>query len=202
MARKFKATLSSSSIIQLKKQLEAYRDNIPSLCEEFVKELAKIGIRTGKQNCGEYGNYITFEVSDETILNKYGCKGFMVAKNERYILSTWYRGKEIAGAVVNPLLMAEFGSGFQSRVIDENVDLIDVGQGTFPGQTHAFDPEGWYWRDNEPENGIWVGYDDSNGRDIYIHHSYGESPTYPMYSAAVAIMFDVERIAKKVFGRK
>ena len=76
--------------------------------------------------------------------------------------------------------MAEFGSGWLSEVL---FNVSGVGQGTFPGQIHAFDEKGWYWT---TEDGV-------------KHHSIGEKPTHPMHNAMNEMIRDVEKIAVEVF---
>ena len=64
------------------------------------------------------------------------------------------------------------------------MNVLGVGTGTFPGGTHGADPEGWWYMDLD---GVW-------------HHSYGMTPKMPMYHASLAIMSNVQRVAKEVFG--
>lgn len=157
------------------KQLRAYKSELHRKCRTFVSRLATVGIETAKLNCGEYGNVITFS---RDIDSRYagGAKGRIVAVGTP--VARLRSGETI---YMNPLLMAEFGSGFEARVLDK---VEGVGQGTFPGQTHAFDPMGWWYTDEDGET----------------HHSYGETPTYPMHSADIAMILDINRIAKEVFG--
>jgi len=80
-------------------------------------------------------------------------------------------------------LLAEFGSGWLANISNWNVP--GVGQGTMPNaEGHAFDRDGWWWYD-------------TNGNK---HNSYGEKPTYPMHAAMVAMMMEVDRIAREVFN--
>lgn len=59
-----------------------------------------------------------------------------------------------------------------------------MGPGTYPGQKHAFDPEGWY-------------YKDSSGTKV---HSFGNPPAAPMYGAIKDIELELETIAREVFA--
>ena len=165
---------SVKSIRNAKKQLERYRKELNKKCEKVVKRLAEIGIKTAKLNCGEYGNVITF--SKEVAGSNTGATGRIVAVGRPVI-----RVRGNTTFEVDPLLMAEFGSGWEARVLD---NVGGVGQGTFPSQTHAFDPNGWWYTD---ENGV-------------SHHSYGETPTHPMHSAMMAIIFEVNGVLREVFG--
>ena len=80
--------------------------------------------------------------------------------------------------------MAEFGSGHLAEVL---FDIAGVGQGTFPGQTHAFD-DVWHWKEwRDDHTGEW-------------HHSKGFRPTHPMYQAEMDMIKEVVNIAKEVYG--
>lgn len=161
------------------KQLEDYKISLREKSEKFVSLLIETGIETAKVNSGEYAGMIAFtkELSpDET-----GCSGMLIAADKTKIIREWRYKGGTKTAEVSPLLMAEFGSGWLAKVLD---DVDGVGQGTFPGQTHAFDPHGWWWTTPDGEH----------------HHSIGEAPTYPMHSAMLAMLFEVDRIGKEVFG--
>ena len=179
MARhRINVSLSHSGIENLISQLEAYKRELNAKCVVFVERLAEVGIRTGKMNRGDYGDLITF--SKEAVMTDSGAVGRVIAYGQ---LVLRLRDKQLI--TMDPLLMAEFGSGSEAKILDEDVSGLKVGQGAFPGQTHAFDPDGWYYTDFET---------------LETHHSYGETPTYPMYSAFIAMVFEVDKVAKEVFG--
>lgn len=178
--RTFKTNLSVSGIKALQKQLEDYKKDLVNKCEEYVSRLAEIGIETAKHNTGNFGHYITFSVKTEP--NKDGCAALMIATETGKIISQWQTKDGIKSADVSPLLMVEFGSGWRAK---NPMDVPGVGQGTFPDQTHAFDKEGWYWK------------------DLYgnLHHSYGITPKMPMYNAYLEMEKKLFEIAKDVFGK-
>ena len=176
---KIKADLSVKGIESVKKKLIQYRDvELPMKCKEFVIRLANEGITVGKQNVGGFGKYITFSM--QTNPYKDGCKAIMLASENGKIISSWQTKDGIKTAEVSPLLMAEFGSGWGA---ENPMKIEDVGQGTFPNQTHAFDKEGWYWIDLEGN----------------LNHSYGVTAKMPMYKASMEMIQKVEKIAKQVF---
>lgn len=178
--RVLKADLSVKSIENLKQQLIQYRDvELPNKCRELVSRLADIGIAVAKNNVGNFGKYITF--TKELEQNQNGCKAIMLATNTGIIHSEWQTKDGVKSADVSPLLMVEFGSGLRAK---NPMNVPNVGTGTFPGQTHATDPSGWWWMDLDGE---W-------------HHSYGFTPTMPMHEADMAIIRDVVKIAREVFG--
>lgn len=192
MSKRITFSLSQKSIQQAQKELKAYIDSLPAKCEQFVTRLAEIGISAARENVSaEYGSHILFhsEVDNPT---KYGCKGLMIATQTGLVRRQWRSINNASGVEtvdVSPLLMAEFGSG--ARASDaaslDNAKWASkagAGQGTFPGQEHAFDEDGWYWMDLEGE---W-------------HHSMGEAPTMPMYNAFNAMYEAIASTAKEVFG--
>lgn len=177
--RKFKSNLSVDGIKNLQQELRNYQQQLNEKNVVFVRRLAESGIAVAKQNVGGFGKYITFS----TKVNQSGnnCKAVLVATENGKIKNQWKTSEGIKSADVSPLLMAEFGSG---RYAENPLNVPGVGQGTFPGQTHAFDKEGWYWQDL---NDQW-------------HHSYGVTPTMPMYKAMIKMHEDIKKIAKEVFG--
>lgn len=179
--RIFSTDLSVKGIENLKKRIVDYRDNfLPSRCQELVRKLAESGILVAKQNVGNLGKYITFSIKTEQDTN--GCKAIMLATNTGIIQSEWQTKDGVKSADVSPLLMVEFGSGLRA---ENPLNVPDVGTGTFPGQTHAEDPSGWWWMDMDGE---W-------------HHSYGMTPKMPMYKATMEMHTRVISIAREVFGR-
>lgn len=170
---------TKGSIDKAIKALEDYKKDIVTKTERLVAELLEVGVETGIANSGEYAGMIVFK--KEIVAGSDGVNGLLIATDGQKIIREWKYKGGIKQAVVSPMLMAEFGSGWLAKVLD-NVE--GVGQGTFPDQQHAFDPQGWWWETPDGEK----------------HHSYGEAPTYPVHSALFAMMFEVDRIAKEVFS--
>lgn len=167
------------------KELRDYQKNLNWRLGEFFRRLMDVGIETAQDNSGQYKGYIRFEkqvsVSDD------GAEGILIATDGKRLIREWYTSKARTNKrtyEVSPLLLAEFGSGWLAEVLD---NVAGVGQGTMPNSYgHAADDDGWYWYD---EDGI-------------KHHSIGESPTFPMHTALIAMEYEVDRIAKEVFGGK
>lgn len=179
---------SVDSIEKLKKELESYRDDLPRKMELLVSRLADHGISVARQNTGvldDLGNVSSLvNFTKELDSNKYGCTGVMIMADKMPLIKAWLgAGDEVKTAEVSPSLMYEYGSGFNSTDLNE-IKNPQGGQGAFPGQTHAFDPGGWKWRDLD---GKW-------------HHSKGITPTTPMYKATIEMYKQVVTIAKEVFG--
>jgi hypothetical protein len=84
--------------------------------------------------------------------------------------------------------MAEFGSGWEASDASgqpnaEAARRLGMGQGSFPGQTHAFDKDGWWYKDLDGE---W-------------HNTTGITPSMPMWNALIAMENDIVNVARQVY---
>lgn len=180
MAKKvFKSDLSISALNDLKRQLLQYKDELPIKCEKLVSKLLQSGVAVSQSKISEspLGKYVTVttNISDD----KMGCKGVLLAKGAV---------KEQDGyAPFSILLAIEFGAGVHFNPTPNPLisSEFPYGVGTFPGQVHAFQSEGWmYWDEKVQE---W-------------RHTYGVKATMPMYNADMEIIQNVVKYAKEVFG--
>lgn len=80
-------------------------------------------------------------------------------------------------------LILEFGAGITFGSGHPQADEFGYGPGTYPGQTHAMDPRGW-----------WIPRSRGGG------HTFGNPPSMAMYNAAKVTREAVERVAREVFG--
>lgn len=174
-----KMRLETNSINSAIKELQAYKNSLPGKCEKFIRTLAEYGIQVAQENKGKYGTYITFSVSTDP--DEYSCSGVFLASESGKVVSSWLTADGVKSVDVSPLLMAEFGSGWMAS---NPMNVSGVGQGTFPGQTHAFDEDGWYWTDTDGNR----------------HHSKGFKPTMPVYKAAMEMRERIVQAAKEAFS--
>lgn len=177
-----KANLSIKGINAAIQQLDDYIDRLQWKCEVFVNRLADEGIAIAKQNVFveedgvslNRGNLVYFE--KDVASSNIGATCIVVPFSTPYI-TFWKKsanGQEVLTAEVDPLLMAEFGSGAKA---------IDGHRGTFPNQKHA----------NE---GAWAWYDLGGTK----HISTGQVPSRPIYKAKEAIVQKINDIAVEVFS--
>lgn len=176
--RVFKAELSVKSIENLKQQLIQYRDiELPNKCRELAIRLLDLGVTVAQAKIDEapLGKYVT--ISTDISSSRMGTKAILIATGEN---------KESEGfEPFNTLLAIEFGSGIHhNQTANPKADDLGFGVGTFPGQIHAFE-DGWYY------------WDDINQEWRYTH---GVKATMPMHEADIAIIRDVVKIAREVFG--
>lgn len=167
------------SIGDIQKQLDNYLKEYFNKLEQFENQLANYGISVAQANTGGFGSKILFSI--DTNPQEDGCSMLIRAVDSSKIYSVWQTKDGVKTAEVSPLLMAEFGSG---KYADNPKRIEGVGRGTFLGQKHAFNEEGWYWLDL---NNVW-------------HHSSGIVPKMPMYKASQEMEDNASRIASEVFG--
>ena len=176
---KIKEDLSVKGIESAKKKLIQYRDvELPRKCKEFVERLLQSGVSVSRAKIDEspLGKYVT--VTTDISADKMGCKGILLAKGAV---------KEQEGyAPFSILLAIEFGSGIHYNPKPNPLSAeMGYGVGTFPGQLHAFQSEGWmYWDEKAQE---W-------------RHTYGVKATMPLYNADMEIIQNIVKIAKEVFS--
>ena len=176
---KLKCNITKQGDIEkLIKELEDYKASLDNKVPMFIERLMRVGIKTAKAKLGEYKDCVVFDKEID------GNNGLLIATDGKKVISKWYTDKKRThqrSYEISPLLMKEFGSGWLSVVLS---DVPGVGQGTMPNSYgHAMDEDGWYW------------YDEAGTK----HHSIGEAPTFPMYSATIEMMREIDDIAKKVF---
>lgn len=126
-----------------------------------------------------FGKYI--RLASEITPEQAGCRAVLYMEDISKIVSEWQTLEGVKRATVSPMLMLEFGSGLQA---ENPANIPGVGTGTFPGQTHAENPGGWWYMDLD---GVW-------------HHSNGVSARMPMYFAGKEMRVKIVSIAREVFG--
>lgn len=178
MAKKtLKASLSTQSIRKLQADLQKYKDDVVKKCRTFSERLAEIGINVARARIDEspLGKYVA--IKTDITEEQAGCKAILIATGTT-LESEGY-------APFNTLLAIEFGAGIKYNS-EENPKAPEFGMGvgTFPGQTHAFDENGWWFWSEEKQ--AWI-------------HSYGVKATMPMYQASLEIQQDIVKVAKEVF---
>lgn len=179
MSRKIPVQLSVSGLNDLKRQLLQYKDELPMKCEKLVSRLLQSAVAVSQARISEspLGKYVT--ITTDISADKMGCKGILLAKGAV---------KEQEGyAPFSILLAIEFGAGIHFNPTPNPLisSEFPYGVGTYPGQVHAFQSEGWmYWDEKAQE---W-------------RHTYGVKATMPLYNADMEIIQNVVKSAREVFG--
>lgn len=172
--------LSVKEVQNAIKELRQYQSDLNRKCEELCCRLTQEGILIVQSHIGSsgFGKYI--HLGSEITPQQAGCRAILYIKDTSKVQSKWKTLDGVKSAEVSPMLMLEFGSGLKA---ENPASISGVGTGTFPGQTHAENPDGWYYMDLD---GNW-------------HHSTGVSPKMPMYYTCKELMEKVVEIAKEVF---
>jgi len=178
MARKIITNISTQQLNQTIDELHQYAQRLTERCEQFVSELADIGIEVARANLTPLVNDTdghTLDLSSMVLFSKEVSfdteTATCIILPESHVFATeWQSGS----AVVDPLLMYEFGSGMYA---------VDGHRGTFPNQKYAFDPKGWYWKD----------------LDGVTHRSFGIQPTRPLFKAKEEMSEQIHAVAERVF---
>lgn len=166
--------LDPKSIDKAIRQLEQYEDQLQDRAEEIVRILSLRGYDVA------YGIMSGNVYSGETL----GSLTIVEESPTRHVLM----------ASSKALLFFEFGAGVQG-VGHPLAGELGMGAGTYPGQTHAFDPDGWWYPTDDP--GLIIRYSkDGQG----FGHSYGNPPRMPMYMAAKTVKDELLDVAKEVFA--
>ena len=92
------------------------------------------------------------------------------------------------------ILFFEFGAGVYG-VGHPQAGEFGMGAGTYPNQTHALDPNGWWFPTDDPD--LALHYDESGQG---WGHSYGNPPHMPFYNAGLQIKADLEAVVREVFS--
>lgn len=161
--------LDTVEIDRLVERLNNYADSLADLTQEFVKRLADIGINVVDMT---YGKGLGDSSKDHHCTFQFDELGNVV--KGRIIVT----GEDI--------LFVEFGAGiyFNNGNTHPKAHELGYGVGSYPNQTHAYDPNGWYYRDE----------------DNSLHHSLGTEATMPVYKASIEMITRVEEVAKEVFS--
>lgn len=147
------------------RQVIAYKRTLEQKTEEFINALADIGVDTIQaemksipdEEAGKWDTNVVFDSSKNRVI---------IRLSGDKVLFVEFSAGVIHGTKEYPL---PSGNGF--------------GATSYPNQTHASSPYGWW-------------YYDENGES---QHSYGNRAYMPMYKADTAIFMEMERIAKQVF---
>lgn len=179
MARKtIKIDLFDSKSIQNAIQtIEQYRDDLPRKCQEICRRLAEEGVKVADVAINSVPIGRTITLTTDINPSKMGCQAIMKM--------TGRETRTEDGKVFFSALAIEFGAGIRyNPTANPKSSEFGMGVGTFPGQSHAFDSNGWYYLGDDGE---W-------------HHSYGVKASMPMYNASAEMRRKIDSIVKEVFG--
>lgn len=105
---KYRVGLNAKQMYDLAEKLEKYAEDFETKVQTFLERLADHGIEVARANGGIFGNYIVYSKKLE------GSTVYIMASDSTLITNSWYvssKSNETRQETINPLLMAEFGSG-------------------------------------------------------------------------------------------
>lgn len=177
MKKTFTAKLSVNSIKQLQKELQEYRQSIPSRVAKALSILADKGISVAEETANSSGTFGKCVEFTKTVPEIVGNEVTAIMKGiDLGIDMSWQQADGSVKTVsTNALMMLEFGSG---RYADSEH------RGTFPDSTHGLDPNGWYFK--PAGSNQWV-------------HSYGYKPKQPMLKAYLEMEEQVRNAFEEAF---
>lgn len=181
MPKKNSFNLSVASIRAAQQEIQKYQQDLSQKCEILCRRLTEEGIRVAQAHIGDsgFGKYI--RLASDITPEQAGCRAVLYMEDTSKIVSEWKTLEGVKKATVSPMLMIEFGSGLKA---ENPANIPGVGTGTFPGQTHAENPGGWWYMDLD---GVW-------------HHSSGVSAKMPMYFAGKEMWEKITSMAKELFN--
>lgn len=164
--RRITIDLSEESIAKAIAEIEAYKAELERKVKIFLSRLIESG----------------YEVADATLTaisdEEKGSTKVTVVPTSDNSISLVMDGEKF--------LFVEFGAGIAfSQPQNPMSGQFKMGLGTYPGQIHAYQEEGWWYTDPETNES---------------KHSRGNAPYMPMYKADVEILRNINTIAKEVFG--
>lgn len=154
--------LSEKSIDDAIKKLEDYSKSLDNKAEELCERLANMGALYAEWNFDGvmYAGDIDYAITVERISENAYC---IRASGET-------------------VLFMEFGAGITYGGGHPKETEFGMGPGTYPGQKHALDPKGWWFKQG----------------DMKIH-TYGNPAGMPMYNAAKDLRKEILAAAREVF---
>lgn len=155
MKKVYNINLSERGIKELQNGLKEYEKWLKKKSDELCKRLADMGAQKAEVNfaAAYYDGNEDHEITVEPIDGGYAVK-----------------------ASGNTVLFVEFGTGLIGY---GHPEPNGMGPGTYPGEGHWDDPDGWWY---------------AHGK-----HSHGNPPNMPMYSTVKELEQELERVVREVF---
>lgn len=167
----------NDSIRNAIRTIEQYRGDLPRKCQEICQRLSEEGVRVADAAINSVSIGKTITLTTNINPSKMGCQAIMKM--------TGRETRTEDGRIFRTHLAIEFGAGIRyNPTANPKSAEFGIGVGTFPGQTHAENPQGWWYLGSD---GDW-------------HHSYGVQASMPLYNASEDMRRKIDSIVKEVFG--
>lgn len=129
---------------------------------------------------------------------EYGFEGALYSGEENHTITVEAVGENAykVRASGTTVLFVEFGAGIRHGGGHPEAGENQMGPGTYPGEGHWDDPNGWFYEVNDPAIATYTGK--RSGRSFV--HTYGNPPAMPMYSAVKTLEEELESVIREVFA--
>lgn len=169
--------LSENSIEHAIKKLQKYKRRLQDKLDKYVEALADLGISTIDAEISAidpemFGRVPDAKTSKVPVQSQDGHSKMRIRLSGDDVLFIEFSAGVTYGTAEYPL---PSGAGY--------------GALTYPGQTHASDPDGWYYKDESSP------YANEKG----VVHSYGNPAYMPMYKALESIRLQMWYAAWEIF---
>ncbi len=162
-------------------ELEAYKKTLEDAGMEIARRLGQIGYD------------VAFSVMSGHVFSGETSESLAVTERDD--------GVVVLSAQSQALLFFEFGAGVKYGAGHPWDDDTGYGPGTYPGNGHWDDPEGWWFPTDDPRLIIRTSKDE-NGNEQGWGHSYGNRPYMPFYKADKAMKEALIKTAEEVLSGK
>lgn len=172
-------SLSVGSVEKAIKEIADYRKKLEYKADAIANMLAEMGYSVA---VGIMANHVwTGETLNSLKVERIG------------------EGKYVLSAQSKALLFFEFGAGVTFGGGHPLNEKMGMGPGTYPGNGHWDDPNGWWFPTDDPR----LARSKRNSPDnegAYWAHTFGNPPYKPFYNADVTIRENILKVTKEVFG--
>lgn len=170
---KIKFSLNTMEIEQAIAEVKRYRAKVIAAGDEIARQLADLG----------------YEVAWKII------EGHQFTGDTAASLTVQRRGESqyVLFAQSQAILFFEFGAGVRYGYGHPMAGEMGFGPGTYPGNGHWDDPDGWWFETSDPRL---IKKEGANGKTY--GHSYGNRPHMPFYTADKAMQEALLTVARKV----
>lgn len=169
-----KVDINNRSIDNALRELEKYEKKIEMAGAEIVRKLSIIGYDVAYAVMHDH-IWTGDTIDSLTVIEESPTKYILMAQSEA-------------------LMFFEFGAGVIGSGHPRNGEF-GTGPGTYPGQTHAFDPNGWWY---ETDDDLLIQHIGKDGRGYA--HTYGNEPRMPFQKAVDKMKDDLLKVAKEVLS--
>lgn len=190
--KKLKVSINNEkSIDEAIRKLEKYKEELRTKTEAFMSELADAGIQILDAYVGRISPIYRTGGLDAGGDDLSTSKGAIREEGDKWICEIFLNGSQS--------VFVEFGSGVTHNTsvggsLHPKGGELGFTIGSYPGQTHADDPNGWYYRSK------WSNEDKYGKKGKNVVHTYGTPTFAPLYNTSQDLIDVIYEVAKRTYG--